>query len=336
MVIDAHTHMHHRSYVEWLKEKGGAEGRRRAARMEEAAKVRPHSLDVRLRLAQLDRNSIDLQVVTPGGGGNLSGEGLDPLAVARVINDGMAKLAEESKGRLIAVGTVPLTGFKRGGSKEMTRAVKGLGCRGITIPSHVQGKPLDSPQYEPFWAQAAEMGTPVFIHPVSPDRHRDRGYEGDYDLSHNFGWPFETILALSRLVFSGIMERYPSLKIVGHHLGGGMPFFWGRTNESYDLTNPLHATVNKAIGEGLSKPLFSYFSSFYYDTAIGGSAAAVRCAHDVFGADHLIFATDAPQGPGDGEIRLATYPGIIRSLGLSKKDTEKILGQNAREMLGLR
>ncbi|MFC1874429.1 amidohydrolase family protein [Chloroflexota bacterium] len=257
------------------------------------------------------------------------------LTIARIINDGMARLMEESKGRLIGGGTVPVTGFDHGGSQEMIRAIKTLGLKAITIPSHFKGVPLDVPELEPFWAQAAEMKVPVYIHPTSPEQHTDRSYEEDYDLSHNFGWPFETTLSLSRLVFSGIMERYPTLKVVGHHLGGGIPFWWGRTNESYDLTNPQHAEVNKAIGGGLSKPLFDYFSRFYYDTAVGGSAPAIRCAYEVFGPDRLIFATDAPNGPGSGEIRLSTYPNIIRSLGLPEVDNEKIFAVNAQRMLNL-
>jgi len=205
-------------------------------------------MDVGLRLAQLDRNNIDFQVVTPGVGGGLQANDVaGALAIAQVINDGMAKLMEESKGRLIAGGTVPLAGFEQGGSKEMTRAIKSLGLKAITIPSHIKGQPLDTPEFEPFWAQAAELDVPVYIHPSSPAQHRDRIYEGEYDLSHVFGLELETVLMLSRLVFSGIMKRYPTLKVVGHHLGGGLPFWMGRVNETYDVTNPLHDTTAKAI-----------------------------------------------------------------------------------------
>ncbi|MFC2021228.1 amidohydrolase family protein [Chloroflexota bacterium] len=339
MIIDAHAHMTHNSFLTWLDTLGGTWAKNRADRLRQTAKNRPHSIDVGLRLAQLDRNSIDFQVVTPGGGG-ISGilpqdETTTLITIAKIINDGMAKLMEESKGRLIGGGTVPLIGFEQGGSQEMTRAINSLGLKAITVPSHFKGKPLDIPELESFWAQAAEMGVPIYIHPSSPGQHKDRTYEGDYDLSHNFGWPFETILSLSRLVFSGIMERYPNLKVVGHHLGGGLPFWWGRTNESYDLTNPQHAEVNKEIGGGLSKPLFDYFSLFYLDTAVGGSAEAIRCAYDVFGADRLIFATDAPNGPGSGEIRLETYPKVIKSLGLLEEDNDKIFASNARNMLNL-
>ena len=336
MIIDGHAHMNHISYRDWLNENGGAEGKRQAARMTEGEKRRPHGMNVALRLAQLDRNGIDFQVVTPTGGGGLpTHDSAVALATAQVINDGMAKLMEESKGRLIAGGTVPLVGFAQGGSKEMTRAIKTLGLKAITIPSNIKGLPLDTPEFELFWAQAAELGVPVLIHPNSPAQHRDRAYEGDYDLSHVFGLELETVLMLSRLVFSGIMERHPSLKVVGHHLGGGLPFWMGRVTETYDVTNPQHEVQAKRIHGGLTKPLYDYFSRFYYDTAVGGNGAAIQCAVEVFGASQVIFATDAPNGPGTGEVRLATYTKIIRSLNLPTEDENKTLAGNRRRMLNL-
>ncbi|MDP2916941.1 MAG: amidohydrolase family protein, partial [Dehalococcoidia bacterium] len=119
-------------------------------------------------------------------------------------------------------------------------------------------------------------------------------------------------------------------KIVSHHLGGMIPFFWGRINETYSP-----ADQQKTIGRTLPEPLFKYFSLFYYDTAVGGSVSAVKCAYDVFGASQLVFATDNPHGPGTGEIRLATYPGVIKSLGLSEAENKQIFEGNARKILGL-
>ncbi len=338
MIIDAHSHMNPISLLEWLNERGGTEGKRRAAVLRRDAQRKPHAMDVGQRLAQLDRNNIDYQVVTPGGSGGLYGRyaAADRLSFAKALNEGMAKLMDESKGRLIAGGTVPLIGFRRGSAKEMTRAVRELGLKLITVPSHIKGKPLDMPEFEPFWAQAAEMGVPVYIHPSSPTQHRDRPYEGEYDLSHVFGLEFETLLSLSRLGFSGIMERYPPLTIVSHHLGGGLPFWMGRIRENYDRTNPKHEEQAETVHRVLSKTLSDYFAQFYYDTAVGGNAPAILCAYEVFGADQLLFATDAPNGPGSGEVRLATYPKIIKSLGLSDQDNRKIFADNARRILKLK
>ena len=333
MIIDAHAHGFHGGYLNQMEAAGGNWTKERIALARERARRKPTYLDVRGRLGQLDRNNIDLQVVTPSfwiDSNLFPGDTSVRLAIARAINDNMARLMEDSKGRLVAGGSIPITDFEHGGRREMERAIKSLGLKAVSLPSNINGKPLDLPEFEPFWAQAAGMGVPVYIHPADPAGNNDRRYEAEYDMIHNFGWPFETTLILSRLVFSGIMERYPNLKIVSHHLGGMVPFFWGRINETY---NP--ADQQRTIGRVLPEPLFTYFSRFYYDTAVGGSASAIRCAYEVFGANQLVFATDNPHGPGTGEIRLATYPGVIRSLGLSEVENKKIFEDNARSILNL-
>jgi aminocarboxymuconate-semialdehyde decarboxylase len=231
----------------------------------------------------------------------------------------------------MTAGNVPLTDFEKGGRQEMERAVKTLGLKAMTLCTNLAGKPLDLPEFESFWACATEMDIAVYIHPNHPVGHTDRSYEAEYELIHTLGWPFETALVLSRLVFSGIMDRYPTLKVVSHHLGGGMiPFFMGRINETYDQDSQ-----EKFFGRVLPRPLSDYFSRFYYDTAVGGSAPAIRCAYEVFGADQLIFATDAPHGPGTGESRLAEYPKLIDSMSFSGEEKKKILGENARKILNL-
>jgi len=258
----------------------------------------------------------------------LPGDVSAQLAYARALNDGMARLTEESKGRLIAVGNVPMSDFEKGGRQEMERAVKELGIKAVAVSSNIWGKPIDLPEYEAFWAHAAETGVPVYIHPDNPVSNQGRSYEEEYDLVHCFGWPFESELMLARLVFSGIMERYPALKVVSHHLGGGVPFLWGRILETYE-------NLKKKIGHDLPKPLYDYFSRFYYDTAVGGNGPAIRCTYELFGADQLIFATDAPFGPKAGEERMATYPKVVESLGFSAAETSKIFEGNIRSVLGL-
>ena len=333
MIIDAHTHMIYGRYLDKLA-LPGEWGKKGIAQVHVWARTRPHYIDLEQRIGQLDRNGIDFQVVTPPHHLDcnlLPGDAAAQLTVAKSVNDNMGRLMEDSKGRLIAVGCVPLAGFEQGGRQELERAMNTLGLKGVNFPSNLNGKPLDLPEFEPFWAYAAAKDIPIFIHPSQPASPVGRIYEAEYDLTHNFGWPFETTLVLARLVFSGIMERYPNLKVVSHHLGGGMiPFFLGRTIETFDPANQPGF-----IGRVLPKPLFDYFSKFYYDTAVGGSAPAIRCAYEVFGADQLLFATDAPWGPGTGEGRLADYPKVIRSLGLSERENQKIFSDNTRELLKL-
>ncbi len=334
MIIDGHTHGYHGKHLDRLADTGGDWAAKRIAVELRVAKERPQRFDVAYRVEQLDRFGFDLQVVTPGHhlDANLCpAKAPAKLVYAKALNDNMARLMEDSGGRLLTVASIPLESFERGGQEEMERAIGTLGLKAVMLPSHIDGKPIDLPEYEPFWAQAAQMDVAVYIHPRDPITDKGRSYEADYDLIHLFGWPFETVLALTRLVFSGVMERYPTLKVVSHHLGGGMvPFFLGRIFETYEPQNQ-----EKLIGKVLPKPLGDYFSSFYYDTAVGGSPAAIRCAYEEFGADRLVFATDAPNGPKGGESRLANYPGVIRSLGLSEAENEKIFSGNIRKVLNL-
>lgn len=335
MIIDAYSHGVHGGVLEDIAGAGGEWAKKAIARLHSMTdEARPHATNIARRLEMLDRTGIDLQVVAPFSWMDctrLPGNPAAKLAYAQVINNSMAKMMEDSKGRLISVGTTVMEAFEPLGRQEMERAVKTLGLKAVIVLSNIKGKPLDLPEFEPFWALAAELDIAVYIHPSDVADTSGRPYEADFDLMHNFGWPFETELTLSRLVFSGIMERYPGLKVVSHHLGGGLPFFWGRTMETYD---PVGVRI-QPFAVDLPKPLFDYYSRFYYDTAVGGSAAAIRCAYEVFGADHIILATDAPWGPGTGEIRLQTYPQAIKSLGLSEAENRKILGDNIRGVLKL-
>jgi len=333
MIIDAHTHMFHEKSLEDFANLGGDWAKKKVEELSALVQKKPALVNVQDRLGFQERNGVDLQIVTPPHFAycSLMPDDIEmKLKVVQSINDGMGRLMDESKGKLIGVGTVPLEKYDQYGKQEIERAVKTCGLKGVAIASHWYGKPLDAPEFDDFWAQAAEMDLPVHIHPTDPVVFTGRVYENEYDLAHNFGWPFETILTLSHIVFSGLLERYPTLKIISHHLGGGIPFFWGRIEETY-----APEKQQALLGRVMPKPLLDLFSLIYYDTAVGGSASAIKCAYDVFGADQLVFATDAPFGPGTGEERLESYPKVIRSLGLSESENNKIFADNAKRIFNL-
>ncbi len=332
MIIDIHTHMLHEKTIEQLAAIGGPALKEKVEDAQELARKRPSSANVSVRVDQLKKYHYDYQLATPHPTADANLFDVDKetrLKISRLINDGMARLTEESKGMILTAASIPMDSLESNGLQEMERAIKTLGIKAFGLPSNILGKPLDLAEYLPFWTRAAELDVPVFIHPVNPVTSAGRPYEAEYDLTHNFGWPFETVLALARLVFSGIMEKYPKLKVVSHHLGGGMiPFFMGRSEETYK-----NDRQQEMLGMTLKKPLNEYFKLFYYDTAVGGHPPAIRCTIDTFGIDQIVFATDAPWGPNGGEGRLRDYPGIIKSLDLSDGDYNKIMGGNARRML---
>lgn len=320
----------HGGYLDKIVEAGGNWAEKQIQQIGRYYASIPQYMDVALRAEQLDRYGIDMQVVTPVSlDSNLfPGETAAQLAIAAAVNDNMARLMEAGKGKLIAAGSVPIGNFGTASRRELERAIKTLGLRAINLPTTIDGKPLDLPEYDAFWTAVEEMNVPVYLHPLE---QAGRPYEEIFDLPHTFGWPYETTIALARMAFSGMMERLPKLKIVSHHLGGGMiPFFMGRIIESNDPT----ASTERIIAP-LPKPIYEYFRLFYYDTAVGGSAAALKCCYEVFGPDQMVFATDAPHGPKKGLARLETYPSLVKSLGLPDADTEKILSGTSRRILNL-
>ncbi len=332
MIIDIHTHMINGDDLDNLVLQGGAIMKKRIEISPVITPRRPHATQVASRVDQMDRFGIDYQLATPIptlDPTTMPVEAETSLRVCRAINEGMARITEKSRGRVLCAGAVPLDALEKGGLREMERAIKELGLKGFSVMTNIKGKPLDAPEFRPFWARAEELGAVIFIHPLDLSGNYYPPYETEYDLALVFGWPFETTLTLSRLVFSGVMEEYPNLKIVSHHLGGMIPFYWGRIEECYAPEFAARTKVN------LKRPLKEYFSRFYYDTAVGNNPGAIRCTYELFGVERLVFATDAPFGPASGDERLRTYPGIINSLGLSQNDSAKILSGNARRILGM-
>ena len=217
------------------------------------------------------------------------------------------------------VGTISLLGFEKGGRQEMERAIKQLGLKGFSLASNIVGKPLDN--FEPFWAAAEELNVPIYIHPRHPQGYSGRIYEKDYNLAQIYGWPYETVLSLARMVLSGIIKRHPRLNIVAHHAGGGMiPFFMGRL---------LDGIADKQAAEDILRQ----FKLIYYDTAVGLNAPAIRLAFDVLGTERMVFGSDVPWGANSGSVRLEGYLKAIRSMGLPQKVTDAIFADNIHRII---
>ncbi|MDZ4247321.1 MAG: amidohydrolase family protein, partial [Dehalococcoidia bacterium] len=266
MIVDSHSHILVGRDMDALAEIGGPAMGKITEFVRGIIKEKPQTTDLNLRLAQLDKFGIDYQLATLMPSLNPNNVSLEPenaLKISKLINDGMASITRETGGRIVCTGNISMEALNSGGLDEMERAFKDLGLRGFGMPTHVRGKPVDAPEFRPFWAKASEMGAPVYLHPVDPINKKDRSYEADFDLIHVFGWPFETTLAMCRLVFSGIMEEYDNLEIVTHHLGGMVPYYWARIEECYI------PQFEPKTGVRLKRPLKELFSKFYFDTVIG-------------------------------------------------------------------
>ena len=287
------------------------------------------------RVTKLNRYEFDLQVATPdiqrleiSYPNPAITEKFDVFEIERILNEGMSEASRLSGGKIVCSAGNPLKLFDRDEERaleEMRFAIKDLKLKGFEIPSNQSGRSIE--RYQSFWKQAESLGAIVWIHPVNPVSFVGRPYENEYDLTHVFGWPFETTLAVSRLVQSSIIRKYPQLKIISHHMGGMIPFFAGRISESYgnDFENSSSTSD--------SSSLMDFYKVFYYDTAVGGSPAAIKCGYEVFGEEKLVLSTDYPFGSNGGDKRLATYPKLVEGLEIPNTAKDKILDQNMRRLL---
>ncbi|MFC1901260.1 amidohydrolase family protein, partial [Chloroflexota bacterium] len=215
------------------------------------------------------------------------------------------------------------------------RAINQLGCRGVYLHSNINGKPLDSPEFLPLFEKMWKYNLPIYIHPWRPNTFTDYLTENDskYMIAGTFGWPYETTVAMTRLVFSGIMEKYPGLKIVTHHCGGMVPYYAQRIYQHYGQQE-MNKNGRPDYLRGLSRTPLEYYKMFYNDTAIHGNTTALMCAYDLCGADHIVFGADMPLG--DYYFGYRAYRQTINAISamdITEEEKELIYGDNARALL---
>jgi predicted TIM-barrel fold metal-dependent hydrolase len=223
----------------------------------------------------------------------------------------------------------------------MERAVTQLGAKGVQIFTNVAGKPLDGPELQPLFAEAARLDVAIWMHPARGADFAD--YRGEdrsqFEIWWTFGWPYETSVAMARLVFSGLFDRFPDLKIITHHMGGMIPYFEGRVGHGWDQLGTRTSDIDYvALRRSMKQRPIDYFRKFYADTALFGAHAATRCGLEFFGVDKILFASDMPFEPAPGMYAretIAALESAFESLGLSAADKDQIYRGNAQRLLGL-
>jgi aminocarboxymuconate-semialdehyde decarboxylase len=197
----------------------------------------------------------------------------------------------------------------------------------------VNGRPLDDPQFKPLFAAMAQYDLPIWLHPARNASMTDYSSEKQSRLEMwwCFGWPYETSVAMSRLVLSGVFDRHPKLKIITHHLGGMIPYFDKRIEDGMALLGTRTQTEDySGILPSLKRPLIEYFHMFYADTALFGASRGLACGLDFFGAGNVVFATDAPFGP------VASTRDGVAHLNLEKAQLDAIHHHNAEKLINMR
>jgi aminocarboxymuconate-semialdehyde decarboxylase len=325
-VIDMHNHFIAPEIIDFLTREGKhfatriveRDGRRFFLIQEKAMRPIDGAIsNAHARIADFDREGVNAQAVScvpflmyPDVDSALG------LAIARVNNDAMAALAASDPAHFVPLASVPMQD-PDAASKELERAAK-LGLRGVEIPPKVAERQLDEPDFEIFWAAAESLRMVVCIHPFEA---APSGALSRYFLGNLVGNLYDTGLAAALLIYGGVLERHPNLKIVLYHAGGALPALVGRLDMGYRLVPECRNAI--------PRPPSSYASQFYFDI-IAHSRTMLSHLVKTYGADRFVVGTDYPLPAG-----LAHPVEEVKTLGLDAQDENAILGATARHLLRL-
>lgn len=270
------------------------------------------------RLKDLDAMGVDMQAIKPPPGQCYYTLPVDAaVKAAQIVNDGLAEFVARKPDRFVGLGTVPLNDGAEA-AKELERAVTTLGFKGVQILTNVAGREISEPAYAPFWKKAEELGALVVIHP--------NGFtHGEcfrrFYFNNVIGNPLETTIALHNLIFDGVLERHPNLKILAVHGGGYLGAYWGRIDHVWGARSDTHT---------LPKPPTHYLKKIYFDTVVF-SYKQLATLVETYGADHVVMGTDYP-------FDMADYDpvGHVASVeGFDAATIAAVAGGNAKRLLGL-
>ncbi len=256
--------------------------------------------------------------------------------LAKIANDGMAEYVDKYPDRFPGfVASMPMNN-PDACLKEIDRAIDELNAVGIQFFTNVNGAPLDLPELKPLFAKMHEVDLPIWIHPARganfPDYLTEK--KSKYEIWFVFGWPYETSVAVARLVFGYYFDEFPNLKIITHHMGAMIPFFEGRVGTSWDQLGSRTSDEDyTVILKNLKKPHLEYFKQIYADTALFGAVAGTKCGLEFFGVDQIVFASDCPFDPEKGPMYIRETIKIIENLPISDEDRYKIFEGNARKLM---
>ena len=319
MKIDVHAHFYPLDYlreIERLADRASLRDQAWLGINQRKVNPTPTMWSVDERLAEMEQAGIDMQVLSLSIPNVYFQERETCRALAQSTNEALADICAKHPQRFKALASVPLP-YVNDAIDEIRRAIKGLGLHGLVLGSNVNGKPLNSPEFMPFYEEVDRMGLAILIHPMIP-----MGIEvlGEYDLAASAGFLMDTTVAATRMAYSGIFERCQNLRVIIPHLGGTIPYIIGRIDNAF-RTRPecqLH----------ISQPPSHYLKRLYIDT-VNFHLPALRCALDTFGVGRFLLGSDYPFALGSMEKSVEG----IRALGLAPEDEERVFSGNVLGIL---
>lgn len=277
--------------------------------------------DPEVRLSLMEKYGVDVQAVSQTTPVLLGLSDDDAMEVCRLSNQDNYALCMAYPDKFVNVCIFHLPDMK-GTMEELERAVNELDCRGVTIASNQAGRGLDSPEFFPFYKRVVDLDLPILIHGTHWECSPLMDMENSWRFLHVFGWDYDGTLALWRLIFGGVIDRFPAIKIVTHHLGNYFPFFVRR----------IETNVRGFLRDRLPRDITEYYGNIYGDTAVDGTPGAFQCGYAFFGADRMMYGSDYPFGAEAGEDFIRENLAGVKALAIPEAEKKKILGENAKKM----
>lgn len=282
--------------------------------------------NIERRLEHMDHLGVDVHVLTIPAPGADRFEGEGACKIARIANDAIAAIARKHPKRFIGFFTLPTCDVKAS-LDELERSVNELGLKGFGCFANLNGQALDREKLFPIYERLAKYKLPVYIHPTAPLATEATGI--DIMPTLIFGWAFDSTVAMTRLVYGRVLERFPEINFVVADVGGVLAFFAQRAINIYSgRTEEIRQRY------GLKENPLDSFRRFYVDTA-DHPAPTLRCVRDFFGAERMVLGTNYPYGPEEGCLLVKNSLKAIDGLELAATEKEKILGGNAARILGI-
>lgn len=325
LIIDVHHHYYPDVYVDFLSKREESprifqrEGKRFISGHPPGSKIAmPFSekfYDIEKKMKKASEVGIEKLAISLGNPWTDFFEPKESAQLTRKVNDAIAECVRKYPDKLFGLASVPLKD-KENYLEELDRAILDLDLNGVIVGTNVDGVYLDSSDFRPFFKRAEELDIPIFLHPTTP-----AGYKSmeEYQLVHIVGFTSETSLVIGKLIFSGVLEEFPSLKIVAPHAGGGLPYLAGRFDIFYNADPRCRERAKKLPSQ--------YLKGLYYDCIVY-SPDALRCVYSLAGVNHLLFGTDEPF-----PLSVEGIKSNISSLNLSEEEEELIYAKNAEKLL---